>query len=561
MTGRNFPYNGAAANDGSGATLRDATTAYNVALGELYDGLALLRAARVVSDQLAVAPASPAVGAAYLVAAGPTGVWAGHAGAIAVYEGTGWTYVTPGEGLLAWIVASWQLRVYKGGQWVTLMAIGADDRLTVLAGLTLAANQAICTDSYGKLMQTTATTFGKSLLAMASAAALRTELSAQPVDATLTALAGLTTAADRLIYATGPDAFAISPLSSYMRTLLAAPSKSSARYNLGFRANVPKRNKVTGSSWLTSTTPADNNWFAICWAAELGLYCAIAQTGSGNSIMTSPDGVTWTARTSPADNSWSGLCWAAELGLFVAVGGSGTGNRVMTSPDGINWTLRTSAADNSWRSVCWAAELGLLVAVAITGSGNRVMTSPDGINWTTRASAADYSWSGVCWSAELSLLVAVASDVHSNPVMTSPDGITWTTRIATSNTWYGVCWAAELGLFMAVANSGTGNRVMTSPDGITWTTRASAADNGWVGICWAAEIGLAVPVAITGTGNRVMTSPDGINWTLRTSAADNGWRAVCWAPEPGLLAAVANSGTGNRAMTSVSAHALTYRSA
>jgi hypothetical protein len=70
------------------------------------------------------------------------------------------------------------------------------------------------------------------------------------------------------------------------------------------------------------------------------------------------------------------VTWAKELGLLVAVALSGTGNRVMTSPDGITWTARSSAADNQWLSVTWAKELGLLVAVAQTGTGNRVMTSP-----------------------------------------------------------------------------------------------------------------------------------------------------------------------------------------
>jgi hypothetical protein len=59
----------------------------------------------------------------------------------------------------------------------------------------------------------------------------------------------------------------------------------------------------------------------------------------------------------------------------VAVAASGTGNRVMTSPDGINWSIRSSPADNGWISVTWAKELGLLVAVAFSGTGNRVMTS------------------------------------------------------------------------------------------------------------------------------------------------------------------------------------------
>ena len=46
--------------------------------------------------------------------------------------------------------------------------------------------------------------------------------------------------------------------------------------------------------------------------------------------MTSPDGINWTTRASAADNNWSGIAWAPELGLFAAVAFSGTGNRVMT---------------------------------------------------------------------------------------------------------------------------------------------------------------------------------------------------------------------------------------
>ena len=56
----------------------------------------------------------------------------------------------------------------------------------------------------------------------------------------------------------------------------------------------------------------------------------------------------------------------------MAVADTGTGNRVMTSPDGVTWTARTSAADNAWRGVCYGN--GLFVAVADTGTGNRVMT-------------------------------------------------------------------------------------------------------------------------------------------------------------------------------------------
>jgi len=308
---------------------------------------------------------------------------------------------------------------------------------------------------------------------------------------------------------------------------------------------------TTSKAWTIRNSAADNDWVSVCWSPELGLFVAVAVSGVGNRVMTSPDGITWTIRSSAVDNNWVSVCWSPELGLFVAVAYSGTGNRVMTSPDGITWTIRSSAADNSWVSVCWSPERGLFVAVANSGTGNRVMTSPDGITWTIRSSAVDNNWYGICWSPERGLFVAVAYTGTGNRVMTSPDGITWTIRnSAADNSWRGVCWSPERGLFVAVADTGTGNRVMTSPDGITWTIRNSAADNNWRGVCWSPELGLFVAVANSGTGNRVMTSPDGITWTSRNSAADNSWSSVCWSPELGLFVAVSYSGVGNRVMTS-----------
>ena len=213
------------------------------------------------------------------------------------------------------------------------------------------------------------------------------------------------------------------------------------------------------------------------------------------------------ARSSAADNNWYSVCWSPERALFVAVGISGTGNRVMTSPDGIAWTARTSAADNSWLFVCWSPELSLFAAISVSGSGNRVMTSPDGITWTTRASAADNSWRAVCWSPERAMFVAVAASGTGNRVMTSSDGITWTARTSAADIeWTGVCWAAGPGVFIAISQTGSGNRVMTSSDGITWAARPTPADNSWSGICWSPELSTAVVVGRSGTGNRVMTA-------------------------------------------------------
>ena len=300
---------------------------------------------------------------------------------------------------------------------------------------------------------------------------------------------------------------------------------------------IPATSMDMGVNWTERTSAADNNWQSVAYGN--GLFVAVAASGSGNRVMTSPDGVTWTSRTSAADIAWNSVTYGN--GLFVAVAGSGTGNRVMTSPDGITWTIRTSTADNNWSSVTFGN--GLFVAVAGSGTGNRVMTSPDGVTWTSRTSAADAAWNSVTYGN--GLFVAVANNGSRDAVMSSSDGITWTQppinlkSLITSIT-YGN------GLFIVVTRFGVGNRVLTSPDGITWTYRTSAADNDWKSVTYGN--GLFVAVANTGAGNRVMTSSNGINWTARISAADNNWTCVTYGN--GLFVAVASSGTGNRVMTS-----------
>ncbi len=292
------------------------------------------------------------------------------------------------------------------------------------------------------------------------------------------------------------------------------------------------------NTWISRSTAVNIGWQSVTYGN--GLFVAVAWTGSGNRVMTSPDGITWTNRSSAEDNSWFAVTYGN--GLFVAVAQSGIGNRVMTSPDGITWTSRTAASDIGWNSVIYRN--GLFVAVATSGFGNRVMTSPDGITWTSRSSAADNTWTSVTYGN--GLFVAVAQSGIGNRVMTSPDGIVWTSRSsAADNNWQSVTYGN--GLFVAVARSGIGNRVMTSPDGITWTSRTSAADNNWQSVTFGN--GLFVVVANTGNGNRVMTSPDGITWTIRSSAANSNWQSVTFGN--GVFVAVSNDGVGtSRVMTS-----------
>ena len=310
--------------------------------------------------------------------------------------------------------------------------------------------------------------------------------------------------------------------------------------------------RETGLSPLTLSTPYEGQVKLELWALRSGLRSFQAHRHTFNHLLSPGElpvdpntGVVWQASTTPGSNQWVDVAWSPGLSQWCAVAASGTGNRVMTSPDGINWTLRAAAAAQSWRRVIWVPELSIWVAVSDDGATGRVMTSPDGINWTLRTCPLQV-WVSIAWSPALGLMVAVSSA----GMMTSPDGINWTSVDSPGTaSWFSIAWSPLQARFCAVAFDGA-KRVMTSEDGHTWVLRDAAAANWWRSVVWADTVNLFVAVAITGTlSDRVMTSPDGINWTARTVPALNSWTSVAWSSFRRQFVAISYDGT-NRVMRS-----------
>jgi hypothetical protein len=316
-------------------------------------------------------------------------------------------------------------------------------------------------------------------------------------------------------------------------------------------SQFPISASVSNEVWTTRTSASDNDWRSVTYGN--GLYVAVASSGTGNRVMTSPDGINWTSRNSAADLFWLSVTYGN--GLFVAVArtisATGTNNRVMTSSDGINWTTRTSAADNDWVSVTYGN--GLFVAVAANGGDSdatkatkRVMTSPDAITWTLQTPANTTAlWFSVVYGA--GTFVAVAFGGTGNRVMTSSDGITWTGRSAVADLlWINVIYANNK--FLAVSNSDApDNCFMTSPDGVTWTRSDISFDIKMTSVAYGAGKFYAISSAVSGKSTLVISSADGITWESQTAGAVNNWRSITFAN--GLFVSVAFSGTGNRVMT------------
>jgi hypothetical protein len=62
-------------------------------------------------------PLSPAVGAAYIVASGATGDWAGKSQCVAAWTSGGWRFIAPAEGMSLYERSSGTWAVYRSGDW------------------------------------------------------------------------------------------------------------------------------------------------------------------------------------------------------------------------------------------------------------------------------------------------------------------------------------------------------------------------------------------------------------------------------------------------------------
>lgn len=92
----------------------------HVTVNEAFRFLDALVQLSIKSAALSAPPGSPADGSRYIVAAAPTGAWAGHATHVAAWQDGAWAFYAPGEGWGAWNEATGAPLVYKAGAWVSL---------------------------------------------------------------------------------------------------------------------------------------------------------------------------------------------------------------------------------------------------------------------------------------------------------------------------------------------------------------------------------------------------------------------------------------------------------
>ncbi len=89
----------------------------------------------VLDRDLAAPPVAPAEGDRYLVAASPSGAWAGQAGKIAAFQDAAWLFYAPKEGWIAWVADENTALVYDGAAWLAMSSGGGASDHGALTGL------------------------------------------------------------------------------------------------------------------------------------------------------------------------------------------------------------------------------------------------------------------------------------------------------------------------------------------------------------------------------------------------------------------------------------------
>lgn len=332
-----------------------------------------------------------------------------------------------------------------------------DAELTAIAGLTSAADKVPYFTGSGTAAVTDLTSFGRSLIDDVDASAARTTLgvvigtNVQAYDAELAAIAGLTSAADKVPYFTGSGTASVADFSSFGRSLVDDADATAARTTLG----------------LGTVSTQDSNNVTITGGSITGISdLAIADGGTG---------------ASTANAALNNLLpsQASNAGKYLVTDGTNTSwDQINISTSDITGTLPIANGGTGSTTASGArTALGLSIGTDVQGYDPQLadiagLTPTDnnfivgnGTNFVTESGS----------TARTSLgLGSIATQDASN-VTISGGSITGITDLAVADGGTGASTAASARINLLPSYTGNANKVLSINSGgtdVEWSTPA-----------------------------------------------------------------------------------------
>lgn len=229
--------------------------------------------------------------------------------------------------------------------------------------------------------------------------AIQTQLdNKQPLDAGLTSIAGLTTTADRMIYTTASDTYAVATLTSAGRALLDDASAAAQLITLGLTATAAELNTLDG---ITATVSELNILDGVtATAAELNTLDGITATVTELNYV---DGVTSSIQTQldakqPLDSDLTAVSNLATTGIVVRTGTGTAATRAVAAGTGLTVSNGTGVSGNPTLSADIASQ-----AEAEAGTSSTKLMTPQRVSQARQATLRVYEEqsSGVASSQSL----------------------------------------------------------------------------------------------------------------------------------------------------------------
>ena len=192
----------------------------------------------------------------------------------------------------------------------------------------------------------------------------------QPVDATLTALAGLATGVDQLPYSTGTDTFSQTPLTAFVRTFLDDADAATVRTTLGSAALAGLSTQVFAVANAAASTQA----VALGQADARYILSGADASGINKVIIAGSTVLTSAAHSGKILDPWGATAGSNITLPLTASNVFPTGFNVLIGPNsfGVNLVLPAAALNN-----VYGADSGVVVAPG----GTLALTAGPGRAW------------------------------------------------------------------------------------------------------------------------------------------------------------------------------------